>query len=543
VAGDLGVDPEVIQRAREDGHDDNRRVIPLNAVTTCDIYLRLSDARIEEAFEGRETKLRAFADTLGWTVHRVVVENDVYPDGRVKPASAWRRRKIKTPSGGVELRTVRPGFRSMVDDIVTGRVNGLLAEDLDRVLRQPRDGEDLLDAVEQKRANVRSLSGSLKLTDGGTSDERFTARILAAAATKSSEDTARRVRDSRERWFGKSYQGGPRPYGFVHAQDTEQYQRTLLIVDDEADVIRKAADDILNKDISLRSIARDLRERGVPDAHGRCKWTSESLKNILTKPAVAGLMTHKGELKEAPWDAILDRDIWEQLCASLNDPSRRLDHANEPKYLLSGIAQCGICSNGETVRVTGGKKHYLKPSYVCRAHDHLKRQALATDAWVERNVTAYLSRHGVDIEKPEPRPDINRDALRAEQKKLRSRKETQIRMHALGEIEDADLAVGLRVIRDRLNVIEAQLAQSDQPDPIPEFRRHGPTRRIWASLPLTRKRAILRKLVTVTILPTARKFGRAGGLDCDSVRIVVRETGDVLDVREWPAEMPVFADR
>ena len=81
-------------------------------------------------------------------------------------------------------------------------------------------------------------------------------------------------------------------------------------------------------------------------------------------------------------------------------------------------------------------------------------------------------------------------------------------------------------------MIEAQLAQSNEADPLPEFRgRHSATRQIWQSLPLARKRAILRKLVTVTILPTAAR--RKAPFDPGSVRIVVKETGDVLDVRQW----------
>ena len=43
----------------------------------------------------------------------------------------------------------------MLDDLTTGRASAVLAEDLDRLLRQPRDGEDLLDAVEQAGATVR----------------------------------------------------------------------------------------------------------------------------------------------------------------------------------------------------------------------------------------------------------------------------------------------------------------------------------------------------------------------------------------------------
>jgi len=503
-------------------------------VPTCDLYLRLSDARIEEAFEGREKNLREFATRLQWTVHRVVIENDVYPDGRPKPASAFKRRRIKvtTASGRVktELRTVRPGFRSVLDDLTSGIVNAVIAEDLDRLIRQPRDGEDFLDAVEMTSANARSLSGSLRLTDGGTSDERFMARIMAATATKSSEDTARRVADARERFNGTSYQGGPRPFGYVHARETEKYRRTLMIVPDEADILHEATDAILDKGLSLRAVSGDLRERGVLNTHGNTHWTSQSLKHVLTKPAIAGLMTHKGTLKDAPWDEILDRDVWERLCAKLNDPARRTSEiGTEPKWLASNIARCGVCNNGTTVRATGRRDATF---YTCREGYHLKRRARYVDAWIERNVTAYISEHGMDILKPEPRKEIDTSTLRAEAKRLRERKATQIRMHALGELDDADLGIGLRAIRDRLAVIDAQLAQSDQPDPIPEFRRHGPTREIWRSLSLARKRAIIRMLADITILPSGTR-GRAG-FDPDAVRIVLKETGDILDVRQWP---------
>lgn len=520
----------------------SERVIPLGTVPTCDIYLRLSDARLEEAFEGREAKLRAYAGTLGWTVHRVVQENDVLPDGRVKPASAWKRRKIQTPSGDVAYRVIRPGFRSVLDDIATGIANAMLTEDLDRTVRDPRDLEDLLDICAMTKASARSLSGSLTLTNGGTDAERFTARVMVANAEKASADTSRRTRERKEALWGKSYPGGQRPYGFVQAQDAEKYHKTLIVIPDEADIIREAATDILDRGIGKGAVARSLRQRQIPNAHGKYNWTGESLTKILTKPSVAGLAVYKGDpkeapykrnLKEAPWEAILDRDTWERLCEKLRDPANQNENiTNQTKYLLSGWAFCGVCGNGQTVRASGRSDN---PWYTCQEFNHLKRRIKLADAWVERNITAYLSRYGMDIGKPQPRPDIDRDALQAEAKKLRNRKAAQIRMHALGEIEDADLSTGLRIIRDRLRVIEAQLAQSDEPDPVPEFRDpHGRTRQIWQSLPLERKRAILRKLVTVTILPTTAR-GRAP-FDPGSVRIVVKETGGVLDVRGWPNE-------
>src|SRR5579871_4523585 len=120
--------------------------------TTADLYLRLSDPA-EEALDGREARLRAEAARLGWTVHRVVVENDTDPAGRPLPASAYKRKRFVTPAG-TTLRTVRPRFASMLADLESGAANAILAEDLDRTMRQPRDGEDLLDAVELSGASA-----------------------------------------------------------------------------------------------------------------------------------------------------------------------------------------------------------------------------------------------------------------------------------------------------------------------------------------------------------------------------------------------------
>ena len=488
---------------------------------TCDIYLRLSDARIEEALSGREAKLRALAADLGWPVHRVVVENDLAPgskDGKLSPASAFKRRRIKvvTASGKIktELRTVRPGFRSVLEDISAGRVNAVLAEDLDRLIRQPRDGEDLLDAVELAGATARSLSGSLKLTDGGTSDERYMARIMAATATKSSEDTARRVREKREVLNGSSYQGGPRPYGYVHAQDTAKYHKTLIMVPDEANVLRAAAADILDRDISLRAVARDLRERGVPNTTGTASWSSQSLKHVLLKPAIAGLAVHKGVQRPAPWPHILERDVWERLKDKLTDPARRTsDRGNEPRWLLSGIGLCGGCDDGTTVRATGARDRTF---YTCREGYHLKRNARYADAHVEASIVARLSQPDAkEILRPPPRKGTDTARLRGEAATLRQRKTRQMQLHAAGAIDDTDLADGLRALRDRLDVVNAQLAVSDQPDPLAEFR-DVPATTAWPRLPLSRKRTITRKLATVTFLPVIK---RGPGFDEDSVRV------------------------
>lgn len=494
-------------------------------VPTCDLYLRLSDLRVEDDFDKRKAKLEAFASALGWTVFRVIVENDLIParDGKVRMASAFKRRKIKTPSGRVELRVVRPGFREILDDITTGRVNGLLAEDLDRIVRDPRDLEDLLDACAQTGASARSLSGSLTLTDGGTEAEKSMARVLVAMANKSSADTARRVAEGRERHWGESYQGGVRPFGYIAATDTGAHHRTLLIVPDEAAIICKIAADILDRGISLKAVLRWLRADQVATVRGG-QWNNRLVKQVVTKPAVAGLAAYRGQLKPAPWPAILERDVWERLCERLaaNEAPGGASTSNEPRYLLTGIARCGVCGDGTTVKSNGAGTLRPRPEagrltgqqgYECSKFGHLHRNMVRVDAHVEDAVIGWLDRHAKQALKPPTRQGIDVSALRHEAAKLRERKTAQMRMHAYGELTDDELTTGLRAIRDRLSVVEAQIHASSEADPIPEFRDR-PAEVAWKSLELPRKRAVIRLLMDVTLMPPAKR-GRV--FDEDSV--------------------------
>ena len=47
------------------------------------------------------------------------------------------------------------------------------------------------------------------------------------------------------------------------------------------------------------------------------QWNDRPVKQVVTKPAVAGLAAYRGQNKPAPWPAILERDVWERLCERL----------------------------------------------------------------------------------------------------------------------------------------------------------------------------------------------------------------------------------
>lgn len=283
--------------------------------------MRISDDRTQESLgvERQEADCRALVERRGWTVGQVFRENDT---------SAYKRRKVALPDGTTALRVVRPAFRQLLDAITSGQVTALVAYDLDRVARDPRDLEDLIDAVEQAGIPTVVVTGEVDLsTDNGV----FMARMLVNVANKSSRDTSRRVRRA---LLGLAGTGGPtggkRPYG---------YQSDRVTPDErEATNVRWAFEQALTGE-PLESIGRELRRRDPVRT-----WNAHGVRRLLVNPRVAGLRVHRGEVVgPASWPALVPRDLWDEVQAHLaGRPTTAGGGAG--KHLLRGLLMCSRCS-------------------------------------------------------------------------------------------------------------------------------------------------------------------------------------------------------
>ena len=288
-------------------------------------------------------------------------------------------------------------------------------------------------------------------------------------------------------------------------------------------MIRQAAADILDRGISLKAVARDLRDRRVPTVTGTA-WTASTLRDVLAKPAVAGIAVHTATVKDpgtgevrkvttehpVPWPAILKRERWEAL-RDLFD-GRKTGTSPAPRWLLSGYATCGPC--GAVVKCTGSAS---RRAYTCTAHGHVRRNAAEVDKHVRAVVVARMSQDDADVVLlPPPRPGIDAAGLRAEAKRLTGKAKRLTAMFTDDVITEAQYATGTKDIRARLAAIGAQLAASSKPDPLPEFRQGRPAAEVWEAMTLPRRRAVVRELMTVTILPARRK---GSAFDPDSLGI------------------------
>lgn len=349
-------------------------------------YVRISDDKVGDAagVARQEQDCRSLAERNGWEIAEIYTENDT---------SAYHRRKVRLLDGTVGLRVDRPAFRKLLQALAAGGVGALVAYDLDRIARDPRDLEDLIDLVAGKITGTvvptASVTGSLDL---GTDSGITMARIMVALANKSSMDTGRRVTRKHLELAeqGKNGGGGIRAYG---------YQRDGTVIDAEAAVIRELAARLVGGE-SLTGLAKDLTARAVPTVQGG-PWNARSVHAVVTKPSVAGLRAYRGEIiGPSQWPAILDRETWDAALVAL--AGRRATAAslrtssNQLQAWLTGVLRCGRCRHAMSAGRASRKR---LPSYLCKTVEGgcngISISRPDTERVVEGLILAYFARPDV----------------------------------------------------------------------------------------------------------------------------------------------------
>ncbi|WP_234328812.1 MULTISPECIES: recombinase family protein [unclassified Streptomyces] len=239
---------------------------------------------------------------------------------------------------------VREEFELMLKDLRAGLIDGIVAYDLDRLARQPRDLERLIEIYDERpRLEFATVTNDVNI---GTSDGRTMARVMVAFANKSSHDASRRIKRKHLQLAqqGKD-SGGPAPYGWRKDDRTK--------VDPEAaKAIREAQREIL-AGVRIGTIRTRWQEQGLGNPReGTKRMAHHHVEHILTNPRLVGYRTYHGEILHGDdgrpvmgeWEPINTLEEWEAVCAAIAE--RKQKHPGKSlarKYLLSGIARCGLC--------------------------------------------------------------------------------------------------------------------------------------------------------------------------------------------------------
>lgn len=419
------------------------------------IYARISkDAEDRQAgVERQEADCRALAARLGLTVDEVFIDNDI-------SASTLSKKK-------------RPRFEEMMILAEGGRIGTILAYSNSRLTRRPLELERLISAHDRTGVEFRTVvSGN---DDLSTADGRMTARIKANVDTAESERMGERIRRAKQQARDEGrWHGGWRAFGFQSDGVTPDPAETAIVEELCRDLVDGR---------SVTSLARALNERGITTSTGKL-WTSRTLLRVLKRPNPA-----------------VDENLGEAVRLLLDDPERRTTPGPARRWLLSGIALCGVCElplRGSASSMGPGRGTY--PAYRClNPGKHIVISAVTLDEYVSALAVGALS--GPDAARLFTPSAVDTSELRREAKALRAR------LDGLADNLDLDertLARRSRVLQARIDTIQAELAAATTTTALAAFDGVDDAVDVWLGLDLERRRAVVNALMNITIARGAR---------------------------------------
>ncbi|MFB6603549.1 recombinase family protein [Streptomyces noursei] len=492
-------------------------------------YLRISSDRfgLEAGVDRQLEDAEDSRTRLGWgPFAKIYRENDT---------SAFKKRKITKPDGTIDWVVLRPEFRQLLADLALGVIDGVIFYDLDRLVRQPRDLEDLIDIVEYvKRPVTGATGGRMNLINDS---DRHMARMMCVMALKSSEDTARRVARQHLSAAQNGQVQGRIAYGWVRKGEHKGQ-----LVPDEADLVTRIFQDFLAGE-SAYSLAKTFNSEGVQPPAAKT-WSSTMVAKMLRNPRYAGMVSYAGRHRVnavtagdgwtlvlfdeqgrpllGSWEPIISPKIWSQVQFELQ--RRRQKAGIKPgesgatpvvRYFLSGILRCNKCHRGLVGhRYKQRRTGKIIRNYECPPSDRggcggTAISAPTADLAVEEAMTAFLHKQ-LDCAKTE----LNQSAanvadLQAQLDQALSRKSDLIRRWSEGALQKIDvaeedyftmLAALNRKISMRREALEAAESTPVSTVPPEELLKN------WTSGTLRQRRAIVKRyLHCIVVQPPAHR--------------------------------------
>ena len=296
---------------------------------------------------------------------------------------------------------LRPGVQALLEDARRGAFEIVVAEALDRVSRDQADVATLYKHLRFAGVMIFTLSAGegeineLHVGLKGTMNALFLKDLAAK--------TRRGLRGRVE--AGKS--GGGICYGYdvvkLHDAAGERIRGEREIDEAEAEIVRRIFREFA-QGTSPRAIARRLNEDGIPGPKGKL-WTDSVLRGhakrgtgLLNNELYIGRLVWNRQrflknpdtgkrvarlnppeewiVAEVPELRILDDELWQAAKARQGEISEKyataiaatraaqanyLNNTHRPRYLLSGLLECGVCGGSYAKR---GQDRYACSNYI-----------------------------------------------------------------------------------------------------------------------------------------------------------------------------------
>jgi len=301
----------------------------------------------------------------------------------------------------------RPALDRLRDAAEAGVLDGVLCLCVDRLARAYAYQVLILEELERFGVTVRFLEGP------SPSDDPQATLLIQMQGVIAEYEKAKVAERNRR---GKLYRAraGEIPfwkvsYGYRRVVEPDTGRSRIEIFEPEAQVVREIFAAYVERGLSVRQIAFELRDRAIPSPTGKPQWGTSAIDRVLRNEAYVGTVYYnrheriegavrgrKTRLRERPREewiaipvtAIIDRDTFDRVSQVSHENFKLSPRgAAAEAWLLRGLIECGHCHVGCSCHNSYGRHGAMTRYYCCRNHD-LLRAGSEDRLCPERNIRA-----------------------------------------------------------------------------------------------------------------------------------------------------------
>lgn len=403
-------------------------------------------------------------------------------------ARGWAPVEYVDNDTSASTRKPRPSYTRMLSDIQGGSIQAIVAWHPDRLYRQVRDLEDLIDLCNDRDIMIATVSGDMDLsTDMG----RLVARLLGVVAKGEMErKSARQKRALLQRADAGRPWWSTRPFGY----DIEDGVVVLHPI--EAPLLQAAYKAVLGGS-ALYSIMQEWNAAGIKTPFGN-DWKDARLREILLNPRNIGIREYNGAShKDAAWPAIVPEEVYRGVVDIITNPDRDHGKSRKRRALLAGIAVCGVEGCGTPLSSAMTKRGVR--TYRCKKCFAIGRAQEPIDDAIIRVVAKRLAQP--DAVKLLHGNQENVLKLRAEAAKIRKKKKLIAVQLTEDDMDPDQWKIINDGLRDKLADIEARMVDATRGQIFEGVIGATDIEAAFRSRPLKQKRMIIETLLSIRVLP------------------------------------------
>lgn len=244
----------------------------------------------------------------------------------------------------------------------------LIVHALDRLARDPYIRQTLEREFNNRGARVEYVLGAYEETPEGEIRKDLDATF---AKWENAKRVERSLRGKRAKAAGGKWVAGIVPFGYGPDPNGKG---GLVVVPEQADIVRKIFFLYTEENRSIREIARIMGEDGHISYRGNAEWAKTSINRILVNTAYIGYFFFNRTKRMGKGRTLNDPDDWIRIecdpildLATFKKAQKRMQHNKDyvrkhpsRTYLLSGMLFCSECKRPYLAQTKKANKYRRK---------------------------------------------------------------------------------------------------------------------------------------------------------------------------------------